>query len=107
MRQAREVRVSSTTLSLNLLDEAGEARRIKIEAQKIASLRDALVSAQLPMLASSPGTTGQRCTIELDAVLDGESRHVAESPSMSVNDPAAWLKVQSIIERFAYGPDAS
>jgi hypothetical protein len=103
MAQPRSLRLSSESLTLGLVDEAGESRLIKLTPERIATLAAALRKAKFDQLASAPGRPNQPCTITLHVTLDGDTKNVEESPSSAVNDPAAWKKVQNVIEAFAYG----
>lgn len=103
MAQARSVRISSARLSLSLVDEAGEARMVKLTADRIATLAAALKKAGLDRLTSAPGVSKEPCTFTLHAVIDGAAKDVEESKGVAVNDAAAWKAVQKLIEDFAYG----
>jgi hypothetical protein len=110
MEQARSVNVSSARSSLSLADESGEARLIKLSADHISALADALRKADIDRLstvaaggAGPPGPSGPRnpCTITLHVSLDGMVKNLEESPTSMVNDAAAWKAVVAAVESFA------
>jgi hypothetical protein len=103
MAQGRTVNVSSLMEQLTLVDEAGEARIVQLDPARIGALVSVLRKAGLDALSSAAGASKQPCTIKLHAVIDGAVKDIEESPSMAVNDAAAWRDVQKAIEDFASG----